>query len=1325
MINNLLKLSILSLSLCSHLSAALIGQWSFDNAEMPTSSPASGGFNGGFETVNSILDCRLWGSSQRHYNNTSIPASPAGGGILYGDPTGANNDPHTTSELAPPVAGSDRSVAFWMRSAGAQPHAGVMFNYGSETASQKFAISTTGGQLKFDISGDSRQGTVAGINLEDGSWHHVAVVLSDTDGDSSLEIGDAQLYIDGQLITGLATDGATLNTVHTGGNSRVCFGNVLSSRAVSGFYGSLDEILIYDNALTAMEVQALANPGAPPAQGDYVWTAGGDGEDIFQEANWTIVGGNSFIPQIDSGVPVGYDLLVESGTVGGESGFGAGLQLNGHTLTITGGSVITSSGIHNDGTSGGGKSPIVIQGGLLSATFLVDQEISITGDSRLVLQGGGNSLNNSTVDIQSPFLGEIHFTSETTTNVTNEHLSKITVDGVAAQVGININLISDGLSGAIINTAIDSDSDNMPDNYEQVVFGNLSRDGTGDLDGDTISDYDEYVGLTDPTKADTDGDTINDNVELAAGTDPLKTDTDGDGLADNVETGTGIYVSATDTGTDPLDVNSDNDRGADGVEVARGFDPNDPSSQPNLPNIIFVLADDLGYGELGCYGQTKILTPNLDAIASEGMKFTNFYAGCAVCAPTRAMLMTGKHAGRAYIRNNGDTGLPASYQFPLSSESLTIPEMLKDAGYVTSAIGKWGMGGPGTSGDPLNQGFDHFYGYLGQWQAHHYYPSYQWRTGERAFLSASLAATHGTNVDVPGAANDTGFDDIEYSRGNKLNNGNVHSHDAETKEAMDWITANKDTPFFMYLAYAIPHTSVQAPGHIDDITDADGLVFTNDRGGNTGRTCVDEFYPTRPFGAPIYAAGTGHYTHTDDKRHEYAAMISAMDRDIGRIEDLLASLGLTDDTIIIFTSDNGPWKANEVDWAYFNSTGGLRGGKANLYEGGIREPFIIKWPGKIAPNTTSGLIAHHDDVMATLADITGTAASSDTTGRSILPTLFSEPAECQQIRDYLYWEFSASSGWTRAVRKGDWKLYRVVNKTTGVVTTDELYNLITDPNETTNVKSVNPSIHENLSRIMDAAHETSGVQRYFRPTDEFPIRNGVTVSYASLGMRLDGTGEVLVPILEDITKQVTFKLAIDPTSSGTNSNGAFLFGEGTNVSDLVKVEVDEDAGVYRITHGAQTVTTPITGSLNAHHELRVTWNPATSTVTLVQGASTLDLVLTSPPAKIDHIGYAVNDSITDFRPATLHLTLAVLPKTSELSEKNGTWEFLYSRPADAEGEYVMKKSTDLQTWSIYKPIRERSVVEFGNVKKVIVELPDLGSNSAPREFYRVEYVPPQ
>ncbi len=1290
-----------------------VAQWSFDNPEMPTSSSANNGLNAALESVSGGFDGALWGQFTRPFNNTSIAASPAEGGLVYFDSSGAGNDPHLISAFVPPSGGADRSFAFWMRSAGAQPHSGFLMSYGANSNGQRFSIRTIGGNLRVEIEGDGIEGTANGVNLEDGEWHHVAVTLTDRDGDDLAELGDLRLYVDGAEVSGLPANASVIDTTHNTGNGRLVFGNNMHAIPTSGFLGSLDEVLIFDQALSAQEVLDLFNvAGSPPAgRKDLVWTGAAADDNFFNEANW------DQDPNTDGTQPADPDTLDPSNgifanlTYDGPDLTLSGLGLDGSSLSILGGDLTLSSGGVNSLTSA--NSSVSIGGGSLTATFLAQVSVTLTGTGEMTLSGAGNPLNNSTVNFVTPSNAKLNFTGETVQSVTSEHLSKISVDGAPAVLGENLTLtLVEGV--AVVELLVtDSDNDSMDDIWEDLNFQTLDRDGTQDFDNDGLSDLDEFLAGTLPKVQDSDGDGIFDGAEVTAGLDPLSSDTDKDGLSDLVETNTGIFVSRTDTGTDPLNKNTDGDRIADGAEVFRGFDPLDANSFPELPNVILILADDLGYGELEAYGQDKIVTPRLKQMADEGMIFTDFYCGSAVCAPTRAMLMTGKHAGRAYIRNNGEVG--NGYQTPLKPGTETIATMLKQAGYATSAIGKWGMGGPGTTGHPNEQGFDHFFGYLGQVQAHHYYPSYQWRNNERVYLSPSLASANGGTLEVPGASNETGFNDKSLSLGSKANNGNVHSHDLQTKEAMDWIQAHSDEAFFMYLAYPIPHVSVQAPGHIDDLTDADGLVFENDRGGNAGRTSVDEFYPIdpatglRPFGAPISHPGSGNYSPTDDKRHEYAAMISAMDRDIGRIVDQLETLGLAEDTLILFTSDNGPWGQNEVDRNFFGSTGGLRGGKTNIYEGGIREPFIAWWPGKVPAGQVSGLVGHHDDLMATIAELTETRYAADTTGRSILPTLLGRPDE-QIPRDTFYWEFSSSGGWSRAVRHGDWKLHRVIDKNTGAVRLLELFDLANDPAESTNIASQNPSIVEELERLMDASHEPAELSRFFRPTDEFPVRSGVTVSHSGSGFNLSGSGYVSVPMIQDLSGELGFKLSL-------NRGTSFSFGAGSDPAAHVVINTAGDE--FTITYGGQRASIPYSASAPEFTEIEVTYNPANGLVSADFAGAPLSLLLGSGPSVIDSLSYGISGGTESFVPATVCLPLntpGALIRVGQLGETR--FELSYERLSDGKN-YRYETSSDLHSerWVPVVPLIDQALNRFGSQQEVTTQF--LRDPSEPTRFYRV------
>jgi len=438
------------------------------------------------------------------------------------------------------------------------------------------------------------------------------------------------------------------------------------------------------------------------------------------------------------------------------------------------------------------------------------------------------------------------------------------------------------------------------------------------------------------------------------------------------------------------------------------------------PNVVYILTAALGYKELGCYGQEKIRPPHLDKLAAEGMRFTQHYSGQAVCAPSRCSLLTGKHMGHAYIRGNYEIN---GYQLAIPDETLTVAEIFKQAGYKTGAMGKWGLGGPGTEGDPNNQGFDLFYGNLGQVQAHWYYPPHLWRNDEQVFFE-----------------------------GNTKYSGTHYSHDYMAGEALQFITDNKNNPFFLYVPFIIPHLSLQVP-----------------------QDSLDEYLPLGWSETPI---PQGHYAACDTPRATYAAMITRMDRDIGRIMKLLKKYGIDDNTIVIFSSDNGAASGYGLDPDFFDSVGPLRGFKADLYEGGIREPMIARWPGRIKPGSSTDHISAFWDFLPTCCDIIGAKIPSGIDGISFLPTLLGRPG--QQQHDYLYWETTNYRPPQQAVRMGKWKgLREDVN--TANPTPLKLYDLDTDIGETTNVAGANPDIVTQIEGIMTEAHTYS---------PEFPILYG-------------------------------------------------------------------------------------------------------------------------------------------------------------------------------------------------------------------------------------------
>ena len=412
------------------------------------------------------------------------------------------------------------------------------------------------------------------------------------------------------------------------------------------------------------------------------------------------------------------------------------------------------------------------------------------------------------------------------------------------------------------------------------------------------------------------------------------------------------------------------------------------------PNIIFILADDLGYGDPGCYGQKKIKTPNIDRLAAEGMRFTQCYAGSTVCAPSRCCLMTGMHTGHARIRGNA--------RVPLESSDVTVAEMLKPAVYNTAIMGKWGLGDEGTAGVPNRHGFDEWFGYLDQVQAHNYYPEYLWRNQRQWQL-----------------------------RGNANGGKGQYSHDLFTRAALNFIRINQQHPFFLYLAYTIPHANNEL----------------KDKG--------------------MEVPGDAPYSKEDWPQPEKnkAAMITRLDADVGKILDKLKELRVDQGTIIFFSSDNGPHKEGGVDPKFFESSGRLRGIKRDLYEGGIRVPMIVRWPGKIKPGTTSDQVWAFWDFLPTAAEIAGVKPPKDIDGISMMPTLLGLKQTNQH--EFLYWEFH-ERGFQQAARMGDWKAVKL-----GPENPLELYNLKTDESETQNVADKHPDIVARIGEYLKTARTES------------------------------------------------------------------------------------------------------------------------------------------------------------------------------------------------------------------------------------------------------------
>jgi arylsulfatase A len=474
------------------------------------------------------------------------------------------------------------------------------------------------------------------------------------------------------------------------------------------------------------------------------------------------------------------------------------------------------------------------------------------------------------------------------------------------------------------------------------------------------------------------------------------------------------------------------------------------------PNIVFILADDLGYRELGSFGQKKIRTPNLDRLASQGMKLTQHYCGNAVCAPSRCVLMTAKHPGHATIRSNKST--PPEGQWPIFDEDVTLAEVLQAQGYVTGAFGKWGLGGPGSCGDPLVQGIDRFFGYNCQSHAHSYYPSYLWDNGKHIALNNTPPVPgHKGLARNADPANPRSYDEFK---------GQDYAPARINAAALEFVKANKDRPFFLYYPTVIPHVALHVPD--EEL-----------------KPYLDLGWKDPPF---TKASGYG-YTPHFTPRAAYAAMITYMDRNIGRLLNLLDELGLSDNTIVVFSSDNGTTHlGEEVDYNFFASVGELRGLKGSLYEGGVRVPTIVRWPGRVAAGSESDRVSGFEDWMPTFLELLGKsdAAPKGIDGISLAPTLLGQK---QEPRPFLYREFPSYGG-QQTIRVGDWKAVRqnMTRANTLSRVRTELYNMAVDISETHDVASKHPDVVAKLEQMMVENRVPSEVFPLL-PIDPPPKRN--------------------------------------------------------------------------------------------------------------------------------------------------------------------------------------------------------------------------------------------
>ena len=435
-----------------------------------------------------------------------------------------------------------------------------------------------------------------------------------------------------------------------------------------------------------------------------------------------------------------------------------------------------------------------------------------------------------------------------------------------------------------------------------------------------------------------------------------------------------------------------------------------------LPNIIYILADDLGYGDLSCYGQRILKTPRLDGLARSGMRFTQHYAGSTVCAPSRCVLMTGLHTGNTRIRGN-DKSL-------LRPQDITLAEVLQDAGYATGCVGKWGIGHPPPLDDPQRHGFDYFYGYINMFHAHNFYPEWLVENGKKVKLRNIVYSDYDQPLEREGRG--VASQKVDYAP------------ELITRAGLKYIEDHRDEPFFLYFAMNIPHANNEAGG--------------DKRANRNGMEVPDH----GPFAQKEWP----------DQEKGFARMIEIIDSDVGRILDKLDELGLTENTLIIFSSDNGPHQEGGHKMPFFDSNGPLKGMKRDLYEGGIRVPLIARWPGHIHPGAESDHLSGFQDVLPTLAEIAGKGVAV-TDGISFAPTLFGDSVN-QKKHPYLYWEFYEQGG-KRALRKGLWKAVQrnILRNENAPI---ELYDLSQDLAETVDVSNQHPQLVAEMQRLMDISH---------------------------------------------------------------------------------------------------------------------------------------------------------------------------------------------------------------------------------------------------------------
>ena len=954
------------------------------------------------------------------------------------------------------------------------------------------------------------------------------------------------------------------------------------------------------------------------SQTTYYFTGGGNGVSLFSESNWTenSDGSGVTIPTINANTPLNLDLVIESGNVGGggatdELTLGTGkLLLSGGALnfanvrgiaegsiTLNGGTINAAYICNSTLTSSTGATvnlsgpfidtPIDNSGATITATSLTeDSNTSLTAGALILTSR--NPFTDSTLDFGNNSTGLVEFTNLAPGEVKDQWLNHFTVSNLPPILtgnDKNISLLPNGAGGTRVtryNGFVDTDDDNIDDAWEQAFFGNLSRDGTADFDNDNLSDLAEYNHSTNPSNNDTDGDLLSDFEEVNT------------------------------HNTDPTNSDSDGDANPDGFEIAKNTNPNDQASRTNQPNILFIFADDLGYGDLGVLHQNaksgrKHKTPFFDQMAADGLILDRHYCPAPVCAPSRGSLLTGMHQGHANVRNN---------QFDRALEdNHNLATTLKAAGYSTNVIGKWGLQGSGSSpalwpAYPTRRGFDYFFGYVRHGDGHTHYPFHitDSRSPKELYDQDKMIRDDLSLCFTP---------DLFTARAKKL--------------IIDEVNDGDQQPFFLYLAYDTPHAALQLPtveypgeNAANDLDDSSfgisgGVQWLGTPGNmiNTATGAIDSYRH------PDYTAAVGNsFTDVEER---FATLVRRMDDNLGDLRKTLEDLGIADNTLIIFTSDNGPHQEDYLTNAQtndgssyrpnsFESYGPFEGIKRDCWEGGIREPSLVCWPNSVPANSSTTQHSQFHDWMPTLCDIVGIPTPARSDGVSLLPTLLNPTTPSGQKTPTTYIEYSTGGstpsysgsnhgGDTRSEAQviflDDYKGIRV--NTSNANDAFEIYETISDPAEGSNLAESSPYFVELEQRMKDRVLQLRipGANAA-RPYDnsQIPTPNPLPSLVQGLNYEAHSGFWPWIPQFEDLTASSTgtltdgINLAPLPATPGDDglylsgylnipSSGNWTFSLTSDSGSLLKIHdilaIDDD-----FTHSGDTVSRTLNLAAGQH-----------------------------------------------------------------------------------------------------------------------------------------------